>query len=260
MEHILHEKNFNLNIITNLKQHIRKKQADYYASKLLYPFKEQWFKNKRVALIGGADSVLQEKQGKYIEGFDVVVRINKGVELIDKQQDYVGSRTDVLFHSFLDNPKEIGSSPITAELWKKHKVQHLIYSRNYKVAQQGIYDVILFAKNSGGKTKFTNLPEDIYQKITDCIAPQWPTTGFTALNTIIDCQPKELYITGITFFKTPHNGLYRPEGIEEFKKHFNDNPKSHNPEKEYAYFKNLYLQNKNKIRLDNVLDEIISHN
>ncbi|HLS30813.1 MAG TPA: glycosyltransferase family 29 protein [Flavobacteriaceae bacterium] len=249
-----------MKIITNLKQHIRKKQADYYINKLLYPFDEGWFKNKRVALIGGADSVLQKKQGKYIDDFDVIVRINKGVELIDKQQEYVGTKTDVLFHSFLDNPREKGSSPITVDLWKKHNVRHIVYSRNYKVAKQGIYDIILFGKKSGGKTKFSNLPPELHNNNMEALAPQWPTTGFIALNTIFNCQPSQLYITGITFFRTAHNSLYRPENVEEFKKHFNNGAESHNPEKEYAYFKNLYLKNKNTIQLDQVLEKIISNN
>ncbi|WP_026452241.1 glycosyltransferase family 29 protein [Aequorivita capsosiphonis] len=247
-------------MITTLKHQIRKKQADFYINKLLYKFNPEWFSNKRIALIGGADSVLQQKHGDFIDDFDVVVRINKGVELIDKQKDYVGTKTDILFHSFLDNSKEIGSSPITVDLWKKHKVQHIVYSKNYRIAEEGIYDIILFGKKSGGKTKFSNLPKDLYMKSLEALAPQCPTTGFIAINTILNCKPKELYISGITFFKTPHNGIYRPQNIEEFKKHFNNSPKSHNPEREYAYFKNLYLKNKSIIRLDNVLDEIINHN
>lgn len=247
-------------MIVNLKYQIREKQADYYIRKLWYPFNHDWFNNKRIAIIGGADSVLKQKQGNYIDDFDVVVRINKGVELIDKQKEYVGTKTDILFHSFLENPKDIGSSPITADLWKKHKVQHIIYSKDYRIAKEGIYDIILFGKKSGGKTKFSTLPEDLYKKSLDVLAPQRPTTGFIALNTILSCNPRELYISGITFFKTPHNGIYRPENIEEFKKNFNRSPKSHNPEKEFAYFKNLYFKNKSIIKLDNVLDEIISHN
>src|SRR5699024_6374491 len=122
-----------------------------------------WFKNKRVAIIGGADSVLKEKLGEYIDGFDVVVRINKGVEIIDKQKEYIGTRTDILFHSFMDNPKEPGSSPITGDLWKKFGVGKIVYSTNYKQESRGIYDIILFAKKTNSSLKFTDIPVDFYK-------------------------------------------------------------------------------------------------
>lgn len=246
-------------MVTEIKHQIRKIQAEFHIKKLLYPFQEEWFTDKRVALIGGADSVLEKKSGAYIDQFDVVVRINKGVELIEEQSEYVGTRTDVLFHSFLDNPDKVGYSPITQQLWNKHKVQHIIYSRNHNMVEQGIYDIILFAKKTDGSTKFSEIPEKIFRENMRALAPSWPTTGFTAIHTIINCQPKELFVTGITFFKTGHNHKYRPEDIEYFTKNFDNKPKAHNPEKEYQYFKNLYLKHPNVLRPDPTLKEILSH-
>lgn len=245
-------------MVTAIKHQLRKMQAKYYLKKLSYPFQKEWFNNKRVAIVGGADSVLKEKSGAYIDDFDVVVRINKGVELIEEQAEYVGTRTDILFHSFLDNPDKVGYSPITQELWNKHKVKHLIYSRNHKMVEQGIYDVLLFAKKTAGLTRFSEIPEDLFEQNMKTLAPSWPTTGFTAIHTAINCQPKELYVTGITFFKTGHNHKYRPENIEYFTKNFEDKPKAHRPEKEYDYFKHLYAQYPDIVKLDKVLKEILS--
>ncbi len=243
--------------LAKLKLQIRKLQARYYIHKLCYPFDRDWFKDKRVAIIGGADSVLKEKRGKFIDNYDVVVRINKGVEVIENQWEYVGTRTDILFHSFMDNPKEPGSSPITGELWKKQKVDRVIYSHNHKEIRRGIYDIILFAKKTNGHITFSEVPTDIHLQNIKSIAPYSPTTGHIAINTVLKCKPKEVYITGITFFKTAHNKLYRDKTLKVIENRMKG---IHNPDAEYQYFKRLYIKNKDIIKPDTTLSEIIKNN
>lgn len=81
-----------------------------YKRRAVVPFDESWFKGKRVAIIGGADSAYKEKLGEYIDSFDVVVRINNGVRVIEKYKDYIGHRTNFLFHSLYDNPDDAKNS------------------------------------------------------------------------------------------------------------------------------------------------------
>lgn len=245
-------------MITKLKNKIRKAQAAYYARKVVYSFDKNWFKDKRVAIVGGADSVLNKKNGAYIDDFDVVVRINRGVELIKKQQEYVGARTDVLFHSFYDNPKEIGWSPITGDLWNEYQVKHVVYSKNYRAVRQGIYDLLLFVRKTRGNNQFADLPKDLHTANMQAVAPYRPTTGFITLNTVFNCQPKELFVTGITFFQTAHNANYRTEEIEEFEKGFRTSLTSHNPKREYEYFKELYQKNRDIIKPDEILLKLLS--
>ena len=50
----------------------------YYMMSSLKIFKaEETFKNKRIAVIGAANSAFSEKNGSYIDDFDIVVRVNK---------------------------------------------------------------------------------------------------------------------------------------------------------------------------------------
>ena len=51
---------------------IKRLLARYYSRKVLIDFDENWFKGKKVAIIGGADSVLKEPLGDYIDSFDVL--------------------------------------------------------------------------------------------------------------------------------------------------------------------------------------------
>lgn len=244
-------------MLSKLKSLIRKFQAQQVINKLHYPFDKDWFKGKRVVVIGGADSVLKEKLGEYIDGFDVVVRINKGVEVLEKQKEYVGTKTDILFHSFMDNPKEPGSSPITAELWKKYNVGRLIYALNWQEESRGMYDVLLFAKKSKGIMEFTDIPQELYRKNIKALHPFKPTTGITAIQTIMECGPKELYITGITFFKTPHNLDYRNKTLDTIKNRYEG---IHNPDVEYEVAKKLWEKHPDIIKPDKVLEEIFKTN
>lgn len=247
-------------MLKKLKYQLRKIQAEYYANKLIEPFDKSLFENKRVVIVGGADSVLKEKNGKQIDEYDVVVRVNKGVEVIDTQKDYVGTKTDVLFHAFFDNANDPGKSPITVDLWKKHHVKKIIYSNNHKVSTDGMYNFLNFVRKTNAKLKCTEVTEDLYYKNIEAIKPYWPTTGFIAINTVFNCNPKELFITGVTFFKTPHNKEYRKENIDVFQKMFKEEAGSHNPNAEYEYFKKIYNENKSWIKTDQTLEKILETN
>lgn len=55
---------------------------------------KDYCKDKKVILVGNSVSLLNEDYGKFIDSYDVVVRIGKGVPL-KRYQKNVGSRTDV---------------------------------------------------------------------------------------------------------------------------------------------------------------------
>lgn len=227
-----------------------------YLKKVLMPFDEDWFKDKKVAIVGGADSVLKEKLGDYIDSFDVVVRINKGVEVIEEQHEYVGEKTDVLFHCLFEDITK-GGSPLTFELWKKWDVKQIVFSHNFMYTHYAMSYMYNYYRKNKGRFKIAQLPVKLYRDNMNAIRPYGPTTGFVAINTILNCKPKELYITGITFFKTPHNQLYRTVEQEKLSK---INKGFHDMELEYQCVKRLYSENRGVIKPDKVLEEIFSTN
>jgi hypothetical protein len=246
-------------IVSKLKFSIGLQKAKFSSRNVLINFDPNWFKDKRVAIVGGAESVLKEKLGDYIDGFDVVVRINKGVEIIGTQSEYVGKKTDVLFHSFNEIAPHLGGSPITPKLWHECNVKILLFALNYECGWDILKIFLLFLKNIKGRFKFSQLPKDLYLKNLSAVQPSGPTTGFTAINTVFNCQPKELYITGITFFKTPHNTEYRTVSDDVLKETLNVN-NIHNAEVEYQHVKNLYVQHPDILKPDTTLQQIFKSN
>lgn len=230
-------------------------QARHLSKNVLMPFREEWFRGKRVAIIGGADSVLKEKSGAYIDDFDVVVRINKGVDVVAAQHEYIGSKTDVLFHCFYVRENDRGSSPITIDLWKEKQVGKLIFSHNYRCSSYSLQNFIYFLKHTKGSFRFAQVPKRLFYKNMRITKPYGPTTGLIAINTVFNCQPTELYIKGITFFKTPHDPSYREGAPEQYQKMFAEH-KSHDPEAEYQHVKSLYQKYPDIIKPDKALEEI----
>lgn len=230
--------------------------VSYYEKRKFVSFDERWFKNKRVAIVGGADSALVEKLGEYIDGFDVVVRINKGVELLYKQSDYLGTRTDILFHSFFDRPNDSGSSPLTPELWRENNIKLIIYADNSKTSSFSKMKLRAFITKTKDKFRFkcSQIPLNICEENRKVVYPSHATTGFAAINSIFCCHPSELYITGITFFRTPHNRTYRDLKQGTKKRFYQEG--DHNADLEYEYVKKLYVEKPNVIIPDKSLQRI----
>ncbi|SRR5690554_685100 len=210
-------------------------------------FNEKWFESKSVAIVGGADSVLYEENGQYIDSFDVVVRINKGVETIEKQSKHVGTRTDFLFHSFYEKEGDTGSSPITLELWQDKGVKEIIFANNMYASSYGRANLNFFLRKQNNKNSFCQLPLFLFKKIASTVKPFGPTTGYTAIIAIHSCRPSKIYLTGFTFFRTPSNALYRVNNIEQLNRALTHD---HSADIEFNEIRNLYHKGQIKIETD----------
>jgi hypothetical protein len=232
-------------------------KAKRISKNLIVSFDESLFKNKRVAIIGGADSAFKIKNGEYIDGFDVVVRVNKGVEIIEKHSEYIGKRTDVLFHCLYEE-SDYGGSPVTLDLWKKNKVKLLIFSLNKGINRYALNNASNFFKKYKSEVPFGEVSVKLCKKNLIVPPPYSPTTGFIAINTVWNCSPSELYITGFTFLKTPHHQDYRKGTVEHFTNMMNMH-NSHNLDFEFNWVNKLYVKNPEVIIPDNTLLELFQN-
>ncbi|MGG7036308.1 MAG: glycosyltransferase family 29 protein [Flavobacterium sp.] len=212
------------------------------------------FTGKRVAIIGPADSALKEKAGGYIDGFDIVIRINKSIDMVNVYSEYIGSKTTFLFHGLDETPKT-GCGNIETELWKKYGVNGIFYPLNEKRFQANLNNCLL--KNKGVLPLF-QIDEVFYNKLRSDISNFTPTTGFAALYILLHSQCSELYISGFTFFKTPHQRGYRNDlaNHHEARKLMKEYG-NHNPDIEFEVFKNLIHDSNLNIMLDSTLKSLV---
>ncbi|MCM4157113.1 glycosyltransferase family 29 protein [Gramella sp. AN32] len=226
------------------------------STKIFHP--EDVFKGKRVAVIGAADSAFEKENGAYIDSFDFIVRVNKAPHSWRPEKSkFIGSRTDVLFHSFYEN-SDSGGGPIDFELYKEQCIRFIV-NPNYNF--KGIWTHLNYYKRNLNENVTYILARSFSQHINEKFGKWIPTVGFSALHTVLNSNCKEVYITGFTFFKTPYAVDYRNQliNMEANQKHIKTQG-LHNPDLELVQFIKQVEKLKNSdpiIILDSALTDIV---
>ena len=223
---------------------------------------------KRVAVVGPSPHLINQNKGKLIDDYDVVVRVNYFQTPVENKKDY-GSRTDIMFHNFgtshipalqklidcypedFDNIKMIGCPLIYGTRGKEDNF--MSWSDDH--IGDVVHNAKIINKNNVpfywiGVSKYKQL----YKKF-GCEA----YSGSLVISILLSFPIKELFITGMTFYKnakTP-NDLY----FDGYKtKEYPDTMPGHGEdafEKSFKYFLKIYKENMDVISVDDVLDKII---
>lgn len=214
------------------------------------------FKNKRVAVIGAADSAFEQENGDFIDGFDYVIRINKAPHsLTAEKTSFIGSKTDVLYHSFYENT-ESGGGPIDFDLYQRKGIQFLVNPNNNL---SGLRTHLAYFKRNQDPRMTYILSRSLYRDMTRKFGKWTPTIGFSALYSVLHSKCKEVYITGFTFFKTPYADNYR-DHFKDMKvnQKFIEKQGIHNPDLELMEFiRQLRISNASSVVLDGALKSIV---
>ncbi len=216
------------------------------------------FYNKKVAVIGPADSAYIDEKEDFINGFDYVIRINKALYSWEtKEAKYIGRKTDIWYHSFFENLNS-GGGPISTDLIKKFDVSYLINPRTGFESYRRTFN---FYKKYNCKQDVYHYPFFFYRNLLKRFKDGLkPTIGLTSLYGGLLSECKELYITGFTFFKTPYACGYRDHlvDMDKNREHFRKQG-IHDSELEFQIFLKLLENAKcKKIVLDAKLASIIN--
>jgi hypothetical protein len=215
-------------------------------------------RGKRIAIVGAANSAYNTGKGSYIDGFDFVVRINKAPYLVEsgKWKEDIGSKTDVLFHSFFEN-QESGGGPMNLGLYDTIGIRYLVNPVSNFAGYRLIFN---FYKKYLARRITYSLSQEWFKAIERQLGTFRPTIGFCALSAAVQSDFSELYITGFTFFKTAFGEGYRDQMKESHQvlKFIKDSG-LHNPDLEFEEFLKLLDCNKGKnIILDETLKAIVT--
>lgn len=220
-------------------------------------FKE-YLKNKKVILVGPADHV---NDGKFIDSYDVVVRMNKGIDMIQYHDRY-GSRTDILYHVVNQHIENGG-------ILENNKIKNSKFIRlSYPIFK--LTDETSF-KNIGTLRDYLNLDgielnnlsiidKNEYINFENQILTR-PNCGTVAIKDLLDSELKELYITGFTLFKTNYADVYRNlvDGKTDTGNQAQLRMKTagnHDQNKILNYYKKKLLNN-NRVKMDDKLYNIL---
>ena len=233
---------------------------------LIMPFRIRIFRpnkvfyNKRVAIVGPADSAYDQENGSEIDSYDFVIRMNKALVTWDpRNEKFLCTRTDILVHNFHENMDSGGGGPLDLKLFKKFGVQYLIQPRFDKNGLHWVFNY--FKKYLSTKYNVYLFPYSDSKKISSWLGRYHATRGFYVLYSALTAPCQEVFITGFTFFKTPYAKGYRDNirDLNANKKHIS-NQGFHNPDLEYQNFLKLLQETPCKnIIVDEKLYDILNY-
>lgn len=229
---------------------------------VIMPMKHKAFplealKGKRIALVGPAPSAIGTNLGEYIDEYDLVVRTNKAPFQVSEgvNKEHIGTRLDLLFHSFVENNRT-GGGPLDFELYQKLNIRYVVNPIPTSFGTRKVYN--FYKKYLRGHATYT-APKEPYEDIIEQFGTYRPSTGFGGLIMLLAADFEELYITGFTFFKTAYADGYRDHFKEkkDLDKLLKDE-NQHNADIEYKQFQDLLKKNAHKkIFVDKELQAIL---
>jgi hypothetical protein len=221
-----------------------------------------FLKGKSVALVGPAEYLTKIKLGSLIDSYDIVVRINRGMELIDRYPESLGKRTDIAYNCLiesLDNGGKIdiqeyksrgvswvstvpGSLP-TGEC-KSSRLHKMVSPKKVKKIKDNFNFHIMDHEKYGKLNKEVNCRSN---------------TGFAAIFDLLNYKISELYICGFSFYLDSFISGYK-DGCTRSDDIFAEQcfqSKRHNQKNQWERMKKLYGDEK-RLKCDCVLDYILN--
>ncbi len=216
-------------------------------------------RGKMVAIVGPAKHVYKTKAGNFIDGFDVVCRVNK-YRMDSRFTENIGARCDVLVHC-ISETEETGGKINKVEFTNVDPCiispYALLDDFDKESTFQPYYGNIhnfsnYFKKYSHKIFAPTN---DAYIKLERLLKSR-PNTGFAGILILLDFQPTMLYVTGFTFFACGYHISYRQETKHEVIQKM-ETSGFHDQRAQQDFFVTR-VANHPRLRMDNELLQIVN--
>lgn len=165
-----------------------------------------FLKGKRVCLVGPAPHMKDSNYGDLIDSYDVVVRVNRALPIMNNRKKDLGTKTDILYNCL--NPEPDSGGFVDPVLIKRN-VGWL--AMPYPEIFPFNKDIINFRNRLAQVGMELNLHifnMEQYNNIEKKIGTR-PNTGVLAMVDLLNYDISELYVTGFTFFRGGYDLDYR---------------------------------------------------
>ena len=169
---------------------------------------------RSVALVGPAGSLDDSQLGKYIDSFDLVARVNRGLEPVELVPNDVGQRTDILFSCLIENPRNAGD--ISIERLKSHNVSWVAcFPHTTPEGELTGEDYSPYVKRETvqelkNQFHFHDIHPELVAKVNKAIQCR-ANTGYFAIMDLLLYPITKLFICGFTFYLDGFMGSYKPD-------------------------------------------------
>ncbi|MTH78213.1 hypothetical protein [Paracoccus aestuariivivens] len=165
-----------------------------------YAFDAERFRDKRVLVLGPARTLDDDLSGIDIARFDVIVKMNNGLDTPIPALGADALRCDVLFHSLTDETR-----PVTPQGLLDAGVGVLVHRTPTKTA---FLRTLMAAREYATCLEVKHVPCEVYLKLTGELEGACPTTGLVCSCFFLRAPVCEVAIMGFTFFSTSYVGGY----------------------------------------------------
>ena len=213
----------------------------------------EFVRDKCIALVGPAQSILETRKGSIIDKFDLVVRLNKSLPLPLTLKEDIGTRADIIYNS-LNTSDFPGENNLNPKLYKKYGVQFVCSSYPFN---HGIFhdDILNYIQRYKFELPLKVMDDMKFKRFEQSLGTR-PYTGTCAIMDLLSYPIKYLYITGLDFYHTKYINTYRKiskEGLRHTK-----NSPIHQAQPQLDYLRNISFFD-NRIILDGFLDKLVYH-
>jgi hypothetical protein len=223
---------------------------------------KKYLEGKSVAIIGPAEYLTKLETGRYIDSFDIVVRINRGTEVIEKYSNSIGTRTDILYNCLIKSPDNGGDIKIKEYLKSGVKWISTIPSsdingicKSNKLHNMvGWFTVFKLKRNFN----FHIMDYRKYSVVNEHVLSR-ANTGFAAIYDLLNHGVSKLYITGYSFYLDNFISGYK-DGCERDEEEFAKQcfaSKRHKQEPQWKCLKEI-VKKDDRIEVDAILQKILN--
>lgn len=205
-------------------------------------------RGKRIAIVGSGPGSLDNAPG-FIDSHDLVVRVNNY-----KTGPAQGMRCDVHYSfygtSIRKNAEDLKRDGVTLCMCKLPNSQPLDSAwHRARGKMVGIDYRYIYTNRRAWWFCDTFIPDDArFLAKFDLLGKHQPTTGFSAILDVLECEPKEVYLTGFDFFSS---GVHNVD--EKWKPGDPSDPICHRPDLEADWLR----QNAKALRLDRTMSNLL---
>ena len=211
----------------------------------------QWLNHKQVIIVGPAGYLLSQRKGKWIDGHEVVIRINHALP-IKFPQDY-GSRTDVLYHILSRrNAIKTKKTPLGEQeilLWKKN-IKWLVCRHSNLSTRMHVMAPLI---NSA--FPWTCMNYTFYKGLKREIGEKSPNTGITAIMHALQAKVKTLTVVGFDLYESGVYPGYGDAVDNDDARKTNDQWHSSTAQREYL---SKVIKRDNRLIIDDTLKGVLS--
>ena len=223
---------------------------------------ENYIENKKIIIVGPAKYLIGKKMGKFIDNFDIVIRIKKGFPIKEELKEDLGEKTDILLSSLkTSRVKDINRKYYYQNNFKKEDIEKMNKLLNFILFPyptliqpfDKFYSQFKLLNNVKtilitGDNKYDNYLKFIKELDTT------PTIFLASLWYLLFFKFKELYIIGITFQEDGYYNEYKTEEMfkSSQKRTINGKIKVHDMNKEKKFLKKI-ISKDDRIIFDNYI-------